>query len=88
MPVKYGMLNYDEHIFMGSVTMIDLKLWKQVPNHENLGHLSDDAKSILIRSMQEEYEYRRNEGQFIISSDIMGKPSDVIKFEKLDALRM
>lgn len=64
--------------------MINIELWKQVPNHENLEHLSDAAKNILIKSMQEENEYRCGEGRYITSSDIMGKPSDVRKFEKLD----
>lgn len=64
--------------------MINIELWKQAPNHENLEHLSDAAKNILIKSMQEENEYRRGEGRYIKSSDIMGKPSDVRKFEKLD----
>ena len=64
--------------------MINIELWKQVSNHENLEHLSDEAKNILIKSMQEENEYRCGEGRCIASSDIMGKPSDVRKFEKLD----
>lgn len=64
--------------------MINIELWKLVPNHENLEHLSDEVKNILIKSMQEENEYRCGEGRYITSSDIMGKPSDVRKFEKLD----
>lgn len=64
--------------------MIDIDLWKQVLNHENLEHLSDKAKSVLIKSTQEENKYRSGEGRYTASSDIMGKPSDVREFEKLD----
>lgn len=64
--------------------MVDLKLWEQVPNHEKFEHLSDKAKNTLIQSMIDDETYRKNEGQYIISSDIMGRPSDVKMFEKLD----
>lgn len=64
--------------------MVDLKLWEQVPNHEKFEHISDKAKNALIQSMMDDEEYRNNEGQYIISSDIMGRPSDVKIFEKLD----
>lgn len=64
--------------------MADLKLWEQVPNHEKFGHISDKAKNALIQSMIDDEEYRNNEGQYVISSDIMGRPSDIKIFEKLD----
>lgn len=80
----YAILNHDKYIHKGSVIMVDLKLWEQVPNHEKFEHLSDKAKNALIQSMIDDETYRKNEGQCIISSDIMGRPSDVKMFEKLD----
>ena len=68
--------------------MVDKNLWNQYPCHEKLEHLSDKAKNALIRSMLEEREYKNGEGAHIISSDIMGRPSDVKRFQKLDKLEM
>lgn len=68
--------------------MVDAKLWNQVPNHEKFEHISDKAKNALIKSMQEEKEYRNGEGRYVVSSDIMGRPSDVKKFKELDKLGM
>lgn len=64
--------------------MVDKNLWKQYPGHEKLERLSDEAKNALIRSMVEDREYRNGEGAHVVSSDIMGRPSDVEKFRKLD----
>lgn len=62
--------------------MVDLRLWEQVPNHEKFEHISDKAKNALIQSMIDDEKYRSNEGRYIISSDIMGRPSDIKIFEK------
>lgn len=68
--------------------MVDLRLWEQVPNHEKFEHISDKAKNALIQSMIDDEKYRINEGRYIISSDIMGRPSDIKIFEKLDQQRV
>ena len=67
--------------------MVDKNLWNQYPGHEKLERLSDKAKNALIKSMLEDREYRNGEGANIISSDIMGRPSDVRRFEKMKEVR-
>lgn len=68
--------------------MVDKNLWNQYPGHEKLERLSDKAKNALIESMLEDREYRNGEGVHVVSSDIMGRPSDVKRFEKLNKLDM
>lgn len=63
--------------------MVDKNLWQQYPGHEKLEHLSDNAKNALIKSVLEEREYRNGEGAHVVSSDIMGRPSDMERFRKL-----
>jgi len=64
-----------------NVIMVDKNLWNQYPGHEKLERLSDKAKNALIESMLEDREYRNGEGAHVVSSDIMGRPSDVKRFE-------
>lgn len=68
--------------------MVDKDLWNQYPCHEKLEYLSDEAKNALIENMLEYRAYRNGEGSRVVSSDIMGRPSDVKRFEKLAKLRM
>ena len=42
----------------------------------------------IIENMLEYRAYRNGEGSRVVSSDIMGRPSDVKRFEKLAKLRM
>lgn len=68
--------------------MVDKNLWNQYPGHEKLERLSDKAKNALIKSMLDEREYRNGEGSHVVSSDIMGRPSDVERFQRLNKLEM